>query len=98
MQGNMVNAIATQNMAGVVSIGDSITVESVLYDQDTTIVNESWRYPSKLSNTPVKIADAVIAPKGSYKYSIIHNRTTGESYRDTLFGYSPLSSWLKKLD
>ncbi len=99
MQGSIVSATATKNMAGVVSIGDTIEVESVLYDKDTIIVNEMWRYPSResgLPNKPVKVADAVIAPKGSYKCCYIHNRTTGKSYPSITFGYAHLHTWLNK--
>ena len=91
MQGNMVNAIATQNMAGVVSIGDSITVVNVIYNHDTP---KCFKYPEFGGDrTPL-----YTAKKGTLKTSVIHNNTTGKQFPEMVFGYSPLSSWLKRLD
>ena len=106
MIGNIVKAVAIRNMTGILTIGDEIEIESILYDEPKLICREIWGYKdgsgfvsyysARTDDKICKIFDAVYARKGSLKTHIIYNKTTNLTYNSNIV--HDFKTWFKKLD
>jgi len=67
----------------------------VLYDEDTEIYPKITR--KNKEGLIIVASEAVIARKGSYKYSYI-TTALGGIYPDSILGYMPLEKFFKKID
>ncbi len=80
--------------------GDIVTIEPILYDKDTVIVNEWWSRDNNYVKKE-KLADEVIAKKGTFKgYTLIAEN--GKEIVDTsivnMIGNKPLEEMFIKIN
>ena len=95
MLGNLIKCVALIDIPDVCIAGDTMEVQSILFDKDTLIVNNIMRLDPN-SEKWYEAAPEVIAPKGSYTDHVIINKRTNKKFPSDVLGYRHLSKCFSK--